>query len=304
MDNLVEILHKLGYTNLKSSGPVFRTRPLYRDSGNNQVLCIFKDTGYFKDHGREEFKGSLEELVRLTLSLSSHKEACQWLGVDYKKINYKPVEVIKYIEQDKIFDKENLSLIKPIHDYWNDRKISNDTLNNFKSGIDNGTEGGKMQNRYVFPIFDDKDNIIGLSGRKLEAKSNRPKWIHYGKKSKWIYPSFINKNHVKDQEEVILVESIGDMLSLWEAGIKNSVVLFGVNLSDSILFYLIGLRVKKIVIALNNDGENKAGNSGAEKISKDLKNYFKESYIKIALPDKNDFNEMSENEILNWKKNV
>ena len=63
------------------------------------------------------------------------------------------------------------------------------------------------------------------------------------------------------------MESIGDMLSLWE-GIKNSVVLFGVNLSDSILFYLIGLRVKKIVIALNNDGENKAGNSGAEKYLK------------------------------------
>lgn len=304
MDNLVEILHKLGYTNLKSSGPVFRTRPLYRDSGNNQVLCIFKDTGHFKDHGREEFKGSLEELVRLTLNLSSHKEACQWLGVDYKKINHKPVEVIKYIEQDKIFDKENLSLIKPVHDYWNDRKISDDTLSIFKSGLDNGSEGGKMQNRYVFPIFDDKDNIIGLSGRKLETKSNRPKWIHYGKKSKWIYPSFVNEDYVKDQEEVILVESIGDMLSLWEAGIKNSVVLFGVNLSDSILFYLIGLRVKKIVIALNNDGENKAGNSGAEKISKDLKNYFEESYIKIALPDKNDFNEMSKNEILNWKKNV
>lgn len=304
MENLVEILYKLGYTNLKSSGPVFRTKPLYRDSGNNQVLCIFKDTGYFKDHGREEFKGSLEELVRLTLNLRSHKEACQWLGVDYKKINYSPVEVIKYIEQDKIFDQENLSLIKPVHDYWNNRKISNNTLNIFKSGLDNGTEGGKMQNRYVFPIFDNKDNIIGLSGRKLEAKSNRPKWIHYGKKSKWIYPSFVNKNYIKDKEEVILVESIGDMLSLWEAGIKNSVVLFGVNLSDSILFYLIGLRVKKIVIALNNDGENKAGNSGAEKISKDLKNYFDESYIKIALPDKNDFNEMSKNEILNWKKNV
>jgi len=304
VDNLVEILYKLGYTNLKSSGPVFRTKPLYRDSGNNQVLCIFKDTGYFKDHGREEFKGSLEELVRLTLNLSSHKEACQWLGVDYKKINYSPVEVIKYIEQDKIFDQENLSLIKPVHDYWNNRKISDNTLNTFKSGLDNGTEGGKMQNRYVFPIFDNKDNIIGLSGRKLEAKSNRPKWIHYGKKSKWIYPSFVNKNYIKDKEEVILVESIGDMLSLWEAGIKNSVVLFGVNLSDSILFYLIGLRVKKIVIALNNDGENKAGNSGAEKISKDLKNYFDESYIKIALPDKNDFNEMSKNEILNWKKNV
>lgn len=87
-------------------------------------------------------------------------------------------------------------------------------------------------------------------------------------KSKWIYPSFVNEDYVKDQEEVILVESIGDMLSLWEAGIKNSVVLFGVNLSDSILFYLIGLRVKKIVIALNNDGENKAGNSGAEKYQK------------------------------------
>ena len=78
-----------------------------------------------------------------------------------------------------------------------------------------------MQNRYVFPIFDNKNNIIGLSGRKLEAKSNRPKWIHYGKKSKWIYPSFVNKNYIKDKEEVILVESIGDMLSLWEAVSKT-----------------------------------------------------------------------------------
>jgi len=304
VDSLVEILNKLGYTNLKSSGPVFRTRPLYRDSGNDQILCIFKDTGYFKDHGRDEFKGPLEELVRLTLNLKSHKEACEWLGVGYKKINYSPVEKVKYVEQDKIFSNENLNLITSNHQYWNKRGISNETMNLFKSGLDNGTEGGKMQNRYVFPIFDSKHNIIGISGRKIEKESKRPKWIHYGKKNKWIYPAFINTDSIKSKSEIILVESIGDMLSLWEAGITNCIVLFGVNLSDSILFYILGLRVEKIIIALNNDGENKAGNTAAKKILEDLKYYFDESRISIALPERNDFNEMTKTEILRWRENV
>ena len=78
-----------------------------------------------------------------------------------------------------------------------------------------------------------------MSGRKLEIESKRPKWIHYGQKSKWIYPSFVNEKYIKQSGEVILVESIGDMLSLWEAGVKNTIVLFGVNLSKTILFYLI-----------------------------------------------------------------
>jgi|TARA_R110002020_G_scaffold154981_2_gene335742 5S rRNA maturation endonuclease (ribonuclease M5) len=305
MTDLRDILHKLGYTNLQDSGPVFRTKPLYRDSGNSAILCIFKNSGYFTDHGREDTKGPLEELVKITLNLKDRKEAALWLGNKYYNDKEEFVKSqSEYIEIDKIFDKENLSLIKPTHDYWNDRKISNNTLNNFQGGIDDGIEGGKMQNRYVFPIFNDNLNIIGLSGRKLEPESKRPKWIHYGQKSKWIYPSFLNEQYIKDSGEVILVESIGDMLSLWESGVKNTIVLFGVNLSKAILFYLLKLKIKKIIIALNNDGESKAGNKGAEKILDTLDYYFTKNNSSIALPYKNDFNDMTKQEITEWRQNA
>jgi len=305
MNDLRDILHKLGYTNLQDSGSVYRTKPLYRDSGNNTILCIFKNTGYFTDHGREDLKGPLEELVRLTLNLQNIKEAANWLGKsNYKKLEATSQSDVEYLDIDKIFDKENLSLISKDHSYWNDRGISNITLDNFQCGVDNGVEGGKMYNRYIFPIFNSFGKIIGLSGRKLEIHSKRPKWLHYGQKSKWIYPVFINEKEIKEKNEVILVESIGDMLSLWEVGIKNSIVLFGVNLSKSILFYLIKLKINKIIIALNNDGNDKAGNKGARKILETLDYYFTKNNSKIALPIKNDFNEMTKEEILNWRANV
>ena len=205
---------------------------------------------------------------------------------------------------DKIFDQENLSLIIKNHSYWNKRGISDEVLEKFKCGVDDGVEGGKMRNRYIFPIFDFDLNIIGLSGRKLEAESKRPKWLHYGSKSKWIYPAFLNEKEIKSKGEVILVESIGDMLSLWENGIKNCIVLFGINLSKSILFHLMKLKVKKIIIALNNDGDNKAGNNGALKILDLLNYYFTKNNSLIALPPRNDFNEMNKEEILNWKANA
>ena len=116
--------------------------------------------------------------------------------------------------------------------------------------------------------------------------------------------SFVNEKYIKQSGEVILVESIGDMLSLWEAGVKNTIVLFGVNLSKTILFYLIKLKIKKIIIALNNDGETKAGNKGAQKILDTLDYYFTKNNSKIALPTQNDFNDMTKQEITQWRQNV
>ncbi len=299
-----EILQRLGYTKIKDTGPVYRTKPLYRDSGNETILCVFKDTGNFIDHGRD-MRGSLAELVRLTLRLESIQEAKKWLGddsPDFSKYKKKPV----FIDQNKIFDDENLEHMIKDHSYWEGRGISKETVSLFLGGVDDGVEGGKFNNRYVFPIIDHvTEEIIGLSGRKLESNSKRPKWIHHGAKSKWLYPLFINEDLLKEKKEIFLVESIGDMLSLWDAGIKNVITLFGINISDAVLFYLIKLSPQRIFISLNNDGDSsKAGNRGAYKILKDLNYYFKERDCRIALPPKNDFNEMSKGEILNWKSEL
>ena len=201
----------------------------------------------------------------------------------------------------KKFDINILENLESNHQYWNKRNVSNNILVEFKGGI---AKAGKMKNRYVFPIFDINNNIIGFSGRDITNLS-KIKWKHLGEKNDFLYPLFLNSEIIQNQREIILVESIGDMLSLWQAGVKNVLVTFGTNLSLSILNYCLKIDAKKIYISLNNDSnKNSAGNIGAEKTHSRLKRYFDEKQLQIALPTKKDFGEMSEEEIFQWKTNL
>jgi len=312
-----ETLQRLGYSNLKEYGKEYRTKPLYRDSDNQgNVLSIYKDTGYFIDHARSDIRGSLAELVKITLNLKTIQEARKWLGRDYETLEGENESIFKksyhqgsvhFINQNKIFHENNLNHLIPNHEYWKNRGISESTMDMFKGGVDDGVEGGKFYGRYVFPIFNVHKEILGFSGRNLlkNESSSRAKWKHLGPVSKALYPSFLNEKFITKERQIILVESIGDMLSLWDGGIKNTLVLFGVNLTDDILYYLLKIKPKKIIISLNDDGESsKAGNRATQKIYNDLNSYFDEDLIQISLPTKNDFNEMSAQEIKRWANSL
>ena len=89
---------------------------------------------------------------------------------------------------------------------------------------------GKLNNRIVFPIFNmDGTDIEGFAGRDLLDRDT--KWKLMGAKRLWIYPFFLPEvqEAIMEKQEVILVESIGDFLALYEAGIFNVLVLFGVK---------------------------------------------------------------------------
>ena len=100
-----------------------------------------------------------------------------------------------------------------------------------------------------------------------------------------------------------MVESIGDMLALWDCGIKNILVVFGLNLSPKMISLLIKADPRIVYIAFNNDSlDNSAGNEAAEKVRNKISKYFDINQVKLALPNKNDFGEMNKEEILGWKK--
>ena len=104
-------------------------------------------------------------------------------------------------------------------------------------------------------------------------------------------------------KKVILVESIGDMLALWEKGVKNVIVTFGLYVSPKIKQILMALDPNKIYISFNND-DNKAGNNGAIKAYQNLKRQFDTHQLEINLPPKNDFGCMSSEEIKIWNQNL
>lgn len=295
--NVFQVLTDLGYK-LKDHGKEYRARPLYRDSDNDTVLKIEKNSGNWFDF-KQNISGDLNSLVKLTLKLDGADEAKQWLkNKNFVSQVFTNVEK-PLIKSAKSFDINILDRLENRHDYWINRNIAQETISQFKGGV---AHAGKMKNRYVFPIFNLKNNIIGFSGRDV-TNISKIKWKHLGEKSDFLYPLFLNHSILQEQREIILVESIGDMLSLWQSGIKNVLVTFGTSLSLSILNHMLKLDIKKIYISLNNDSnKNMAGNIGADKIHFRLKRYFDQRQIKIALPIKKDFGEMTNEEILQWKK--
>jgi len=288
-------LGDLGYT-LRDYGGYFRTRPLYRDSDNDVILSINKDTGRWTDF-KEGMSGSLEDLVKLTLDCNI-EDARKYLKT---KGSDRPAVVVKpEVKQRKTLNSEFLNNLIKNNKYWNDRGVSDETLDEFNGGV---CESGKMLDRYVFPVYGERGKLIGVSGRDInnDGWTKRPKWKHIGDKSSWVYPSQVNENHLQSSGQVILVESIGDMLALWENKIKNTMVTFGLDINIAILNKLLRLDSNSVIISFNNDSEsNNAGNLAAQKAKKKLLKYFDEDQVEISLPLQNDFGEMTPTQVSEW----
>lgn len=291
-----QILKNIGY-NLKDFGKEYRAKPLYRESDNDTVLRIYKDSGIWIDF-KENISGDFTSLIKLSLKLDTENDAKNWLKEKNFYVNFQNNNKPE-IKLPKTFDKDILLKLNKNHEYWQSRGISKDTLELFSGGV---AENGKMKNRYVFPIFNSKNELIGFSGRDITNKS-KIKWKHLGEKINWCYPAFLNIDDIKSRKEVFLIESIGDCLSLWDANIKNTIVTFGLEISISILNFLLKIDPEKIYISFNNDiQKNNAGNFAAEKAKNKLLRYFDPKQIEIKLPLKKDFNEMSIDEINIWAK--
>jgi hypothetical protein len=295
INNIYQILTNIGYS-LKDCGREYRTKPLYRESDNDTVLRIYKDTGFWVDF-KENISGDFPLLIKKSLKLESEDQAKTWL----KQKNYchNPINQNEQpkIKDKKIFDKDLLLKLENNHDYWINRGVNEQTLKLFKGGL---AKAGKMKNRYVFPIINNKDEILGFSGRDITNES-KIKWKHLGDKSNWIYPTFLNLEILKEKKEIYIIESIGDCLALWDCGVKNIVVTFGLEISISILNLLLKIDPNKIYISFNNDVEkNQAGNNASQKAINKLLRYFDKNQLEIKLPTRKDFGEMNKQEILSW----
>tara|TARA_Y100001934_G_scaffold235657_1_gene286585 strand:- start:2133 stop:3044 length:912 start_codon:yes stop_codon:yes gene_type:complete len=294
-----EILLDMGYSNIIDNGRELRTKPIYRDSSSNTVLSIRKDTGHFIDFSKQ-ISGSFLELVKISQGFKDYKEAQNYLedkGSVTRKVIRKPE-----VKSPKVFPSEYLSKLLPDHSYWIDRGIEKSVLEEFGGGL---CKTGSMEGRYVFPILTSKNELIGVSGRDVENRESKPKWKHKGTKAFWKYPLQINYKILKEKKEIILIESIGDGLSLWQAGVKNFIVTFGLDLNTNLVNLFLKLDPKKIYISFNNDSNNNnAGNLAAEKAKKKLCKYFDHNQISIKLPTKKDFGEMSMKEIKEWQINT
>ena len=287
-------LEKIGYR-LIDCGNHWRTKALYRGGDNETAICVYKNTGVWTDYAQGSQKFPFERLIKLTFG-SDQQAIKNILSSINKSEEYVYIEK-QTIEMDQIYPESMLNNLFPNFSFYKKKGLSDDTLNFYKTGL---AQSGKMYRRMVFPIYNEHKQIIGFSGRKIDDSNEKvPKWKHIGRKKNWIYPAYIPAEETVDSiirkaGEVVIVESIGDSMALFESGIKNNLVSFGLGCQSIMLSYLSSFPVKRIVIAGNNDldGENH-GYLGCVKTLLNLLPYFDFNCIEINLPPEsyNDFSD-------------
>jgi len=291
MNSYQQSLEQLGY-DLQDCGNHWRSRAVYRNGKTNTSLIIYKDSGVWKDFGSDNQSKPFNVLVQETLKSDDPKLLRKYY-VDNSDSYIPNQHKEEKIEMEKIYPESYLEKLLPMKTFYEKKNISAKTQSVFKCGY---AGGGKMYRRIVFPIYDLNNQIHGFSGRTIVEGDSIPKWKHMGRKTNWIYPHHLSHSNIEESSEVILVESIGDCMALYEAGFKNVLMLAGLDISNKMISYLNTFNLERIIIATNND-KTKEVNSGAlasVKIASKLSTVFDLSLIKINPPLCNDFGEMLE----------
>ena len=293
-----EVFQELGYK-LVNHGNYYSTSALYRNGTSPTSLTIYPKTNVIIDWVTGQ-KFSLGEIVKATLQLNDLNQAKQWLEAKNVRITIEQPELT--LNEPEIFPAEILQSLKPDHSYWLNRGISKEVLEEFRGGV---CDKEMMKNRYVIPVFNNKNDLIGLVGRTLV--DSKIKYKIKGNKNSFRHAFNLSLKDIKQKKEIILVESQGCVLSLFTAGIRNCLCLFGISLSNEQLSSLIALDLTKIIISTNRD--HGPGIIAADKLQRRLWKFFDKRQIEIRLPPDKDFNEtiLKENgveSIKNWYNKI
>ncbi|MCI0531687.1 MAG: DNA primase [candidate division Zixibacteria bacterium] len=89
----------------------------------------------------------------------------------------------------------------------------------------------RFKNRVLFPIFNVSGNVIAFSGRVLSGDDS-PKYMNSPEtpiyqKGRTLYGLNFSKEYIRDSNKVVIVEGNIDLVSLFQAGIKNVVAPCG-----------------------------------------------------------------------------
>lgn len=128
-------------------------------------------------------------------------------------------------------------------------------------------------NRLLIPIKDASGDVVAFGGRSLEEnpkmKYKNTKVTEIFKKSEILFNYNQANHYAKSNKELIILEGYFDVISAWEMGLKNSVALMGVELTEEHMQMLEELKKDEIEITLCLDNDA-AGRKAMNKIIPEL----------------------------------
>lgn len=274
----------------------------YNWSVKRDKVCTFKETIAFA----ENFLGNKLSEIKV-----SNKEKEKNIFVN----------TVKYLNnslnqntEKKILRETIVKSLEIPSKYFMERGFTEEVL--VKYDVGDCTKAGKpMSNRAVVPIYDDDyAYMVGCSGRSISKKCNKcecyhssgycpeeekkylySKWKHNSgfKSQNHLYNLWFAKEYIKETGCVILVESPGNVWRLEEAGIHNSVAIFGASMSDLQKMILDTSGAMTIFTIMDND---EAGKKAAENIFNKCKRTYNVYNIEI---EHSDIGSMTTQQVIN-----
>ena len=209
---------------------------------------------------------------------------------------------------------EIIPLIKLDDFYYHGRGISKEVIQRYYIGVCDDP-GKKFYKRVYMPILDEHGHfVVGYTARSIYEKCREcegfhnpnyldcpdnpkmfPKWKHSKgfRKKEYLFNYWFAKHHIKSQKAAIICEGPGDIFALEQAGIKNSIAIFGKSISEQQRLLLQKAGAERLYIGMDSD---EAGQIAKEKMKKELYYYFD---LQTIIPNKKDFGCMTSDEIRN-----
>ena len=206
------------------------------------------------------------------------------INTKYEKLYEINDTVNKYFKAN-LLSNEGIKAIK----YLEDRKISKDIINEFNIGLStsnklsnilskkysydelvkldickdiNGRYYDTFQDRIIFPIIDENNNVIAFSGRKYTnedlnnntlPKYSNTKETDIFKKSEVFYNINNAINEIKKKREIVITEGFMDTIRMSSIGYKNVVAIMGTAFTEK---HLEKIKKWKCKVVLNLDQDD------------------------------------------------
>lgn len=174
--------------------------------------------------------------------------------------------ILDYLNKERGISNDSIKLFKLGYSPENFNALSNYLVQKKKIdkkfldkyGILVGSGVDRFRGRVIFPLFDHRGNTVGFAGRILPWQKqdiakyiNSPDTTAYHKSSV-LYGMDIVKSEIRDKKYAVIVEGELDMISSYQAGIRNVIAIKGSALTEDQL-RLIGRFCQKIVLCLDSD---------------------------------------------------
>src|SRR3984893_1177256 len=119
-------------------------------------------------------------------------------------------------------------------------------------GVLTGSSGELLRGCVIFPLVNAATGqVVNLYGRSVEGRRH----LYLPGERRGIF----NPQGAKSTDEVIITESVIDVVALWSAGLRNIIPTYGTTgLTDEIIAHLVECRVKRVVLMLDADAAGRA----------------------------------------------